>query len=273
MKDMLYAILALVSIIVAGIFFWRYVRPGDAESANMLNFVVAIVFTLVALILGGLFALLLVAGGGIFALTRGGDDDAGPIVTTSASTDTTSSEGDATTAPTTAADAGGDTDATTAPPAGGGGAGSFENPHAFGDAVTITFEDFEGVSRSWIIEVLEPARDATQDIMDENQFNDPPPSGEVFAVAKIKITYQDGPAPGSVSELNLKAVGPSAVVLTWFGNYCGVVPDNLETSAELFPGGSTEGNICWSTDSGDIGALTMLVDTFVADGEIYISLQ
>lgn len=55
MKDMLYAILALVSIIVAGIFFYRYVSPGDAESANMLNFVIAIVFTLVALILGGLF--------------------------------------------------------------------------------------------------------------------------------------------------------------------------------------------------------------------------
>ncbi len=56
MKDMLYAVLALVSVIVAGVFFYTYVSQGDdAEAASTMPFVGALVFTLIALILGALF--------------------------------------------------------------------------------------------------------------------------------------------------------------------------------------------------------------------------
>ncbi len=229
------------------------------------------------LILGGLGALILLAGGGIFALTRGGGDDD----TTTTSAQTVPNEDETPTTPVqtdNSSDDSTDTDSNNSDSNDGGGsssgdAGTFENPHAFGDSVTIFYEDFDGVEKTWVVQILEPAYDGTSDVMDENQFNDPPPDGEAFAIARVKITYESGPAPGSVSELNLKAVGPSAVVLTWFGNYCGVVPDSLETSAELFPGGSTEGNLCFSTDEGDIGDLTMLIDTFAADGEVYLSMQ
>ena len=33
------------------------------------------------------------------------------------------------------------------------------------------------------------------------------------------------------------------------------------------------GSNCWSTAAGDIGDLTMLIDTFIADGEVYMLLQ
>ena len=223
------------------------------------------------LILGGLFALILVAGGGIFALTRGGGDD--DSTTTVAQSDTSAGDTETTQPETEVTTDGNDTETTGGGSTSSGDAGTFENPHAFGDSVTIFYEDFDGVEKTWVVQILEPAYDGTGDVMDENQFNDPPPDGEAFAIVRVKITYESGPAPGSVSELNLKAVGPSAVVLTWFGNYCGVVPDSLETSAELFPGGSTEGNLCFSTDAGDIGDLTMLIDTFAAEGEVYLSMQ
>lgn len=229
------------------------------------------------LILGGLGALILIAGGGIFALTRGGGDEGDSTAVTVEQPDTDNSGDPNTDTSTSEVEPDDTTEATTETETtsggGGGDAGTFENPHAFGDSVTIFYEDFDGVEKTWVVQILEPAYDGTSDVMDENQFNDPPPDGEAFAIARVKITYESGPAPGSVSELNLKAVGPSAVVLTWFGNYCGVVPDSLETSAELFPGGSTEGNLCFSTAEGDIGAMTMLIDTFAADGEVYLSMQ
>ena len=55
MKDMLYAVLALISVIAAGFFFYNYVSQADAESASMMPFVGAIIFTLAALVLGALF--------------------------------------------------------------------------------------------------------------------------------------------------------------------------------------------------------------------------
>ena len=56
MKDMLYGVLAFISIICAGFFFYTYVNQGNnAESASILPFVGAIVFVLVALGFGALF--------------------------------------------------------------------------------------------------------------------------------------------------------------------------------------------------------------------------
>ncbi len=55
MKDMLYAVLALISIIAAGICFYWYVGQGDAESASNLPFIGVIVCALVALVFGALF--------------------------------------------------------------------------------------------------------------------------------------------------------------------------------------------------------------------------
>ena len=54
MKDMLYAVLALISIIVAGFFFYTYVNQ-DPETASSTPFIGVIVCLVIALILGALF--------------------------------------------------------------------------------------------------------------------------------------------------------------------------------------------------------------------------
>ena len=51
MKDMLYAVLALVSAVGAAFSFYTYTNSGD----NKLYLVLAIVFVLVTIVLGGLF--------------------------------------------------------------------------------------------------------------------------------------------------------------------------------------------------------------------------
>jgi len=56
MKDMLYAALALISVIAAGFFFYRYVSQGDnAETTSILPFIGAAICGLAALIFGALF--------------------------------------------------------------------------------------------------------------------------------------------------------------------------------------------------------------------------
>lgn len=51
MKDMLYAVLAIVSAVIAAVSFFYYTKSSD----NRLFLVSAIVFVLVTVILGGLF--------------------------------------------------------------------------------------------------------------------------------------------------------------------------------------------------------------------------
>ena len=51
MKDMLYAVLALVSAVIAAGSFYEYTKSAD----NKLFLVAAIVFVLLTIVLGGLF--------------------------------------------------------------------------------------------------------------------------------------------------------------------------------------------------------------------------
>ena len=56
MKDMLYAALALISVVAAGLFFYMYTSQGDdAQSASVLPFVGVVVCAVFALVFGALF--------------------------------------------------------------------------------------------------------------------------------------------------------------------------------------------------------------------------
>ena len=225
-------------------------------------------------VLGGALGLIIVAGIGFLALGQGGDDEAITVSSTTTPESVAESAGAETSGESAGAETSGESDASTSTSVAGNDApGSFQTPHAITDIVTVFYEDATGEERRWSVEVLEPARDATQEVLAENQFNDPPVDGEIFVTARVMFTLESGPNPTSLSELNLKAVGDSNVVLTWFENQCGVVPDDLDKSASLFPGGSVEGNICWATKASDLGTMKMLIDTFLADGAVYISLE
>lgn len=222
-----------------------------------------------------LLGLVAVGAGAWFALSSDGDDEAAPA-TTVFQTQIDDDEGStAATAPDTDddpdTDDGADTTETTAAVI--ASRGSADDPHAVGETIVVEYEDFDsGELRTWNIEVLEPLRDLTDAVAEENQFNDPPPADARFMGAPVRVTYVSGPAPASLFELTFKAVGPSGVVLATFDPSCGVVPDALDTFAELFPGGAVEGNVCWTVGSADQADLTMIVEVFFDDATAYVDL-
>lgn len=231
--------------------------PPDSGGGNGKAFVV------VALVLVGLVA---VGAGAFFAL---GSDDDGDEDTSVATTVFQTQQPDATEAPATT-EASGQSETTAAAAA---GRGSIDDPYQVGESIVVEYTDFaSSETRTWSIEVLAPASDITQAVMDENQFNDPPEGDQAFIGAPIRVTYVSGPAPASLFELTFKAVGPSGVVLTTFDPSCGVIPDALDTFAELFEGGSVEGNVCWPASPADASDLTMLLEVFLEDTEVYADL-
>ncbi|HEX8288839.1 MAG TPA: hypothetical protein VF556_12630 [Pyrinomonadaceae bacterium] len=51
MKDMLYAVLALITALIAAFFFFRYIRSEE----NTINIVVAVLCVILTIVFGGLF--------------------------------------------------------------------------------------------------------------------------------------------------------------------------------------------------------------------------
>ena len=77
--------------------------------------------------------------------------------------------------------------------------------------------------------------DATNLVLETNQFNDPPKPGNRFYMVTVAVSYVSGSDSLNVAEADYSLVGDNRVVYTPFEDSCGVIPDEL--SAELFPGG------------------------------------
>ena len=114
--------------------------------------------------------------------------------------------------------------------------------------------------------VIEVIPNATDLVMEENSFNDPPVDGNQFFVATLEAEYVGTESGNFWVDLSWKALGPSAVAYESFEATCGVFPDSITDAGETFPGGTITGNVCWSVAGDDASDLVMLLDdTFSFD--------
>ena len=126
--------------------------------------------------------------------------------------------------------------------------GTRENPVPIGTTVDL--------GDGWQVTVMNVIPDATNAVLRENQFNDPPKAGNQFFLARIQANYTGSGSDTFDGSYRLRAVGPSSVGYTTFGNSAGVIPDPLPDS-ELFSGGVVEGYIGWEIKSSDANTLVM----------------
>jgi hypothetical protein len=115
---------------------------------------------------------------------------------------------------------------------------------------------------NWTINVLEVNFDATNMVMAENQFNDPPAPGHVFVMARIRATL--GPTDEEPATFwtgaRLRVVGDANVAYSESEPGCGVVPRQLTDQPEVFQGGTITGNACWSVPAAEVDSLLMLAE-------------
>lgn len=145
-----------------------------------------------------------------------------------------------------------------ATPTADGPVGSRGNPHPFGTPVPIG---------EWDIEVTAVIEDATAEVLVENSFNEAPADGRQFAIVGIEATYRGDESDILFASTSFNVVGPLAVSYTG-EDACGVIPGELDAFADVFPGGTIAGNLCWSVKSEDIDGLVFYTqETFAFDGE------
>jgi hypothetical protein len=120
---------------------------------------------------------------------------------------------------------------------------SRDNPVARGDSYIVP----EG----WELKIVNFKYDATQDVLNENQFNSPPRQGHHFSIVRVKITNVSATDPANPDpSFAFRMVGSENVGYTTFGNSCGVIPDPIPENA-VFRGGSVEGNVCYEVVDGE----------------------
>jgi hypothetical protein len=124
-----------------------------------------------------------------------------------------------------------------------------------------------GESDVFQITVLETIPNATDIVLEENQFNDPPEAGYQFFIARVSVTSIGDEAADPSFELNFQSVGESAVGYSTFDPGCGVYPEDQYSAGELFPGGTVEFNVCWMVESSDEASLVMYVEPLLSFDE------
>lgn len=77
-------------------------------------------------------------------------------------------------------------------------------------------------------------RDATEQVMGTNRFNDPPPAGSEWALVDLTATYV-GDELGSTTLIGVSYVTGDGTVIHWY-DHVAVVPHAL--NGELYPGGT-----------------------------------
>lgn len=108
----------------------------------------------------------------------------------------------------------------------------------------------------WRVQILGVTDDATRQILSENQFNDPPPTGSRFTIVRVAIGYYGTTDPVQWWDVTVSAVADGLELST----DCGVIPDE-KPFGSAYSGAVWEGNVCFVTE-GPLGDVTLYTEEF-----------
>ncbi|MEV0571152.1 DUF4352 domain-containing protein [Micrococcus luteus] len=153
---------------------------------------------------------------------------------------------------TTSAPAGAEEDADEPEQQAGGTAGTREDPLPLGTPI-------EG--ENWVVTVNEVTPDATDAVMAANEFNDAPAEGTQYLLADVTVEYT-----GDESEMIMIGTSFAFVTVTGetidTGDAFVVGPEELDTTQELYNGGTAQGNVVLQVPEGADGLLRVTTGTF-----------
>ena len=147
--------------------------------------------------------------------------------------------------------------------------GSRNYPVPLGQVVEI----IKGDAPHWAIVVSSTNPDATEEILAENMFNEPPSPGHQFYMVEMEARYIGPDSTTFTSNYTLKTLGQSGIVYTTHEHSCGVIPDEFPVYTELFSGGAIRGWECWQVPFADVESLQLLVDEFFGDTRVWFNLK
>ena len=159
------------------------------------------------------------------------------------------------------------------------GTGARSSPFDYDSPTTIEFQTFGDADNSiWTSTVGAPA-DITAAVLAENQFNDPPPDGTIFAAFDLAMTLDSADVEPLAPAFNVSFQiigGATAAVYdeTSFGFGCGVTANDFGDFDEVFIGGTLTGSVCVPIPTEDLThPNTRVALKFADDSRVYFGAR
>jgi hypothetical protein len=150
------------------------------------------------------------------------------------------------------------------------GPGSFDEPHPRSTGVVVFYPDGDADQR-WVVEVLEPVRDATAEIVTDDSVAGPE-AGEIFAATRIRVRNEAGVDGASLDDLEFNAVNAAGQVIERESNQCTFSVDDLDFAASVGLGTQVEGAVCWELPASDLAGLRLGIESDKVSGRVHIDL-
>lgn len=151
------------------------------------------------------------------------------------------------------------------PPSPGSRLGTRASPLPLGSEATL--------SNGWTLSVLGVTPNATDAVLAENQFNEPPPDGKQFFLVNINATYGGGEGSAlPLGDISFSVVDSGNTQIR--EGDCGVVPAKFDFFTEVFDGGALSGNLCFTVPTSTTASLVMYADAgILSDQRAFFALS
>lgn len=130
--------------------------------------------------------------------------------------------------------------------------GTRENPVPVGTTVEIG---------DWEVTLTDVTHDATQQVLETNEFNEEPSEGRQFVMGRWSAKYTGDDSGTFWIDMSTKFLGSGG---NTFGESmeddCGVIPEPIHDKGETFPDGTVEGNDCWSVPSDQVQGGAIIIE-------------
>ena len=123
------------------------------------------------------------------------------------------------------------------------------------------------------VSVVNYQPDATDTVLDYNEFNEPPLEDAVYSLITLSITYIGDESGDPWLDLIWSGVGGSDVSAE--SRECLTFPNDIFEAGELFGGGMVETNVCLTVTHTDVDSLILILEeTFSFDSEpVFFALR
>lgn len=146
---------------------------------------------------------------------------------------------------------------TTGSSASGGASSSKAAPIPVGTAVEV--------AKGWKVQVNSAVLNANAQLAQANQFNKPQP-GEQFVLVNVTITNGGTTPEAAFTNVKLSLLPPSGVAVSGLSSCMVSAPDAIDQMAQMQPGASQTGNVCFSPKATDVANSLLLAEpTFTLD--------
>lgn len=141
--------------------------------------------------------------------------------------------------------------------------GSRDKPWPAGSTVDVTWDVFGDADGSVWTTTIGEVTDITAEVLAENEFNDEPPDGAIFAAFPVEMTLvsanKEPLSAGFNLSFEIHGVANVYDVLTLDTIGCGVTPNDFDAFSEVFAGGTVEGVVCIPIPADELANATAVV--------------